>query len=314
MIAYYDLAYLLLQEDDDVLVDEIMDNLAQTPHFDFGKLQAAVSQQSDINVGVAQQRLEELERRLHYQPVAAQLSHWVRYRSDDLLEGLNIMATYQYPDLDKLAVRTNLLNLKYAATHNIVPTCTTTPAISKLSDNLYRLFEYRIASASDLDNDVRLFFLNDVLKRRYTSPTLMAALYYLCAADLRMPIWFIDTDDACTLAFGQRAGIYRPSRTNRRPAVPKDPKMEFFLNIDTGQIDGADTFWRKIARHHSPDKANGFRVPVFYPQVMGRLLHELGNVYQREAQQQYHSRGATAQTFAQRRYTELTNLARIVSK
>lgn len=285
---------LLIAENDIEIVSHISNELVKMGSGIVPDLQAIANTHNDV---IVIDTLEEIIHRIHCHGLRRELAHWAKYRDEDLLEGLLLVATFQYCDLAIREVTERLTELIRCATDDVSPTYATSRAISIISNNIYNLFEYRIASEADCSHDVRLYYINDMLARRKTCPTLMAAIYYLCTKQLNIPTWFIDTPNELTLGFGQRivrqkeGNSYKPKRNNAM-------RMDFFLNIHTGTIESFDNFQNKLYKSAIFDPL-GCLIPVDNKRVVQRLFEELAQVYK-------NSRNRS-------RYTELKKLAQILN-
>ncbi len=58
---------------------------------------------------LVQKRIEDLVHSLHYDILISRLTEWKRQGGEDLLEGLWLVATYQYPDLEFKKVKSESL-------------------------------------------------------------------------------------------------------------------------------------------------------------------------------------------------------------
>ena len=174
---------LLIIEDDPKIIEHVSNELVKKGHGIIDTLQTVADTHNQVAVSDI---IEDIIHRIHCRQLHTDLKHWATFRDDDLLEGLLLVASFQYPFLEVSIVKERLAELQRCATDDVLPTCATTKAISILSNNIYGRFEYKVAPEQDCSHDVRLYYINDMLTRRKTSPTLMAAIYYLCATQLNI--------------------------------------------------------------------------------------------------------------------------------
>ena len=285
---------LLIAEDDREIIAHISKELVKMGGSIVADLQKVADSHTDVMVI---DTIEEIIHKIHCQELSPELTHWAKYRDEDLLEGLLLVASFQYCDMAINEITEHLAELIRCATDDVSPTYATSRAVSIISHNIYHLFEYRVASEADCSHDIRLYYINDILARRKTCPTLMAAIYYLCTKQLNIPTWFIDTPNELTLGFGQR--IVRPKEGNSYKSKKNNAlKIDFFLNIHTGNIDSFDTFKAKLENSDISDPL-GCLIPVDNKRVVQRLFEELAQIYK-------NSRNRA-------RYTELKKLAQILN-
>lgn len=64
---------------------------------------------------LAQERIENLIHQMQYQNLFERLSYWKKHEQEDLLKGLWVVATYQYPDLDYAQLKAQFEQLYYEA-------------------------------------------------------------------------------------------------------------------------------------------------------------------------------------------------------
>lgn len=289
----HSLITLLLIEDDPEIIEHVSNELVKKGASIIANLQTVADTHNRVAVSDI---IEDIIHRIHCGELRTELAHWATFRDNDLLEGLLLVASFQYPFLEVASVKERLSELQRCATDDVLPTCATTKAISILSNNIYGRFEYRVAPEQDCSHDVRLFYINDMLTRRKTSPTLMAAIYYLCATQLNIPTWFIDTPDALTLGFGQRV-VKRKIEKTYQSKQNNGIKIDCYLNIDNGTIEAVKSFQNQLEESGIPNPLESL-IPVDNKRVIQRLLEELAQIYK-------NSRNRI-------RYRELRHLAKIL--
>ena len=285
---------LLIIEDDPKIIEHVSNELVKKGHSIIDTLQTVADTHNQVAVSDI---IEDIIHRIHCRQLHTDLKHWATFRDDDLLEGLLLVASFQYPFLEVSIVKERLAELQRCATDDVLPTCATTKAISILSNNIYGRFEYKVAPEQDCSHDVRLYYINDMLSRRKTSPTLMAAIYYLCSSQLNIPTLFIDTPDALTLGFGQRV-VKRKVEKTYQPKQNNGIKIDCYLNIDKGTIEAVKSFQNQLEESGIYDYLEAL-IPVDNKRVIQRLLEELAQIYK-------NSRNRV-------RYRELRHLATVLN-
>ena len=89
---------------------------------------------------ILQKKIEELIHDLQYQSVLERMREWRQGGSMDLLEGLWIIATYQYPDLSLSKLRQELEQLYYEVWLDLSPEMHPVDQIKTLNNHLRKIF------------------------------------------------------------------------------------------------------------------------------------------------------------------------------
>jgi flagellar biosynthesis component FlhA len=125
---------LLIIEDDPKIIEHVSNELVKKGHSIIDTLQTVADTHNQVAVSDI---IEDIIHRIHCRQLHTDLKHWATFRDDDLLEGLLLVASFQYPFLEVSIVKERLAELQRCATDDVLPTCATTKAISILSNNIY---------------------------------------------------------------------------------------------------------------------------------------------------------------------------------
>lgn len=158
----------------------------------------------------AQSRIENLIHKLQFKKVKTQLKEWEEEGAHDLMKGMYILATYQYPDLNYLSVKQQIDQLYYQAFPKIKPEMHPYDQIRALNQFFYS--ENKFQANKKNFHSPNNSFLNVVLETRKGIPLTMSVVYLLVAQRLGMPLHGVNLPNLFILTY-------------------KGPDKQFYINV-----------------------------------------------------------------------------------
>jgi len=177
----------LLEDDDkDVL------NHVESQIYSFGEqiipyLEDEWARQFNPNV---QKRIEDILQSLNYKLVRRRLLEWVKDDSTDLLKGMWIIATYQYPDLRLEDLRKKIEQFYFDAWVEFNTDLLPADQVKLLNSIFFHTFKFK-ANTSNI-KAVSNSMINTVLESKKSNPIGLCALYMLIAQKLKLPIYGVN--------------------------------------------------------------------------------------------------------------------------
>lgn len=147
----------------------------------------------------AQSRIENLIHHLQFIKVKNELLAWKEEGAEDLMKGMFILATYQYPELNFLSIKQQIDQLYYQVWPKIKPEMHPYDQIRTLnqfffSENKFQPNKKNFHSPSNS-------FLNIVLETRKGIPLSMSVVYLLVAQKLGLPIYGVNLPNLFILTY-----------------------------------------------------------------------------------------------------------------
>jgi regulator of sirC expression with transglutaminase-like and TPR domain len=148
---------------------------------------------------VVQRKIEELIHQLQLGGLTERLLQWKQLPQPDLLEGMWLIATYQYPDLSLEKLRKEVEQLFYEAWIEFKGGLHPLDQIKTLNSVLFSKLKFAAntknfhASANSM--------LNIVLETRRGNPISLCVVYMLIAQKLKMPIYGVNLPNLFILTY-----------------------------------------------------------------------------------------------------------------
>ena len=146
-----------------------------------------------------QDRILNLIHTLQFELLLGRLSNWALLGANDLLEGLWLVATYQYPDLDVQKLRSTLDNMYYKTWMDLRDGMNPYDQIRIMNQVL--LEDFKLAP------NVRNFqspgnsMINIVLENKKGNPISLCAIYLLVGQRLGLPLYGVNLPNMFILTY-----------------------------------------------------------------------------------------------------------------
>ncbi len=141
--------------------------------------------ESNLNPHV-QARIEELIHTLQYELLKERLKEWYRSSDQDLLMGMWILATYQYPDLELEKLKQDLEQIYYDTWLEFRPDLYPYDQVKVINSVLFGKLKFG-ANTKNFHSPGNSM-INIVLESRKGNPITLCVIYMLVAQKLKLPI------------------------------------------------------------------------------------------------------------------------------
>ncbi|AHM61904.1 hypothetical protein D770_18260 [Flammeovirgaceae bacterium 311] len=139
---------------------------------------------------VVQRRLEDMIHTLQYELLKKRLVAYKDNGAQDLLEGMWLVATYQYPEISLQKMRQDLEQIYYDAWLEMKPDLHPFDQIKLLNSVLFGKLRFS-ANTRNFHSPNNSFF-NCLLETKKGNPIGLCVLYMLVAQKLDMPVWGVN--------------------------------------------------------------------------------------------------------------------------
>lgn len=193
-----------------------------------------------------QKEIEELVHDLQFELLKNRLLEWKNTESRDLLSGLWILNTYQYPDLEFEKLNADIQQIYFevwtAFSHELQPA----DQIKTLNHVFFNSLRFS-ANTKNFHSPANSM-LSVVLDTKKGNPISLCAIYMLVATKLGLPIYGVNLPNLFVLtykshdanfyinAFNKGMIFHRKDVVNYLGQLKIDPKDEFFEPCDNFQI------------------------------------------------------------------------------
>lgn len=148
---------------------------------------------------VVQSRIEELIHTLQYDLLRERLASWSENESDDLLKGLWLVSTYQYPDLELEKLKQDLEQIYYEAWLEFSPDAHPYDQIKILNSVLFSKLKFG-ANSKNFHSPGNSM-INVVLGTKKGNPITLCAIYMLVANKLKLPVHGVNLPNLFILTY-----------------------------------------------------------------------------------------------------------------
>lgn len=186
-----------------------------------------------------QKRIEEIIHDLQYESVLERMAIWKNGGSMDLLEGLWIVATYQYPDLSLDKLRQEVEQLYYEVWLDFKADMHPDEQV-KLINNAF-FTKLKFAPNTKHFHSPANSMINQVLETRRGNPITLCVLYMLIAQRLNLPVYGVNLPNLFVLTYKTNGIQFYLNVFNRGLVFTKKDIDQY---IDQMNLKRLDTFYQ----------------------------------------------------------------------
>jgi regulator of sirC expression with transglutaminase-like and TPR domain len=147
----------------------------------------------------SQKRIEDIIHSLQFGRLREKLMEWKESGAEDLLEGLWLLATYQYPDLDFNKIKEQIQQIYYEAWLEFKPDIQPREQIKILNSVIFNKLKFGPDEKhlSSIGNCL----INTVLDSRKGNAFTLSCVYLLVAQKMRLPVYGVDLPQHFVLTY-----------------------------------------------------------------------------------------------------------------
>ncbi len=157
-----------------------------------------------------QKKIEDIIHDLHYQNFFEGLIEWKNERQDDLLEGMFLLARYQYPELEYEKLKLEINQIYFDAWLQLRDEIHPDDAVKILNQIFFD--KYKFSANTKNFHSPSNSFINKVLETKRGNPISLCVIYLLIAQRLGLPIYGVNLPSLFILTF-------------------KSYKIQFYINV-----------------------------------------------------------------------------------
>jgi regulator of sirC expression with transglutaminase-like and TPR domain len=148
---------------------------------------------------VVQKRIEELIHTLHFDLLKGRLKKWKEEGDQDLLEGMWLIATYQYPDLMFTKLKSDIEQIYYETWLELKNDLLPFDQVKTLNNVLFSNLKFS-ANTKNFHSPANSM-LNIVLETKKGNPISLCVIYMLVAQKLKMPVYGVNLPNLFILTY-----------------------------------------------------------------------------------------------------------------
>jgi regulator of sirC expression with transglutaminase-like and TPR domain len=209
--------------------------------------------ESNLNPSV-QSRIEELIHTLQYDLLKDRLKEWFQGPDHDLLTGMWILATYQYPDIELEKLKQELEQIYYEVWLEFRPDLFPIDQIKVINSVFFNKLKFG-ANTKNFHSPGNSM-INIVMETRKGNPITLCVIYLLVAQKLKLPVFGVNLPNLFILTY-------------------KDPNHQFYINaFNRGLIFSRQDIENYIQELHLMPQ-NSFYEPCTPVEIIRRALRNL---------------------------------------
>jgi regulator of sirC expression with transglutaminase-like and TPR domain len=176
-----------------------------------------------------QKRIEELVHTLQFQLLKEKLSVWKEGGGEDLLEGLWLINTYQYPDLEYADLKKELEQIYYEAWMEFRTDIHPVDQIKILNAVIFNKLKFG-ANTKNFHSPGNSM-MSVVLQTKKGNPIALCAVYFLVAQKLKLPVFGVNLPNLFVLTYKQGEDQFYINAFNRGLIFSRKEVDDYIANL-----------------------------------------------------------------------------------
>ena len=186
----------LLEDDDEEIVNHVESKLMEIGTSVIPMLE----QEWEINFNpLIQRRIEDLIHVLQFELLQERLEDWKANRQNDLLEGLWLVATYQYPDLDLEELRQEIHQLYVEVWREFRSDLMPYDQVRIMNSVIFNRLKFR-PNTKNFHSPANSM-INAVLESKKGNPISLCSVYLLIAQKMELPVFGVNLPNLFILTY-----------------------------------------------------------------------------------------------------------------
>ena len=182
-----------------------------------------------------QRRIEELIHTLQTDALKNRLRHWYQQEDPDLLEGMWLVATYQYPDISLETIREQVEQIYYEAWLEHKGDAHPLDQIKILNSVIFNKLKFS-ANTKNFHAPANSM-INRVLETHKGNPISLCVVYMLVAERLKMPVYGVNLPQLFILTYKTEAVQFYINAFNRGLIFSKQDIDNYLKQLKLSQDD-----------------------------------------------------------------------------
>ncbi len=184
---------------------------------------------------IVQKRIEELIHTVHYDLLKVRLAAWKESGGKDLLEGMWIIATYQYPDLEISKLKSELDQIYFEAWTNMKNEIHPFDQVKILNNVIFS--QYRFSANTKNFHSPSNSMINIVLESKKGNPITLCVIYLLIAQKLNMPVYGVNLPNLFILTYKSESVQFYINAFNKGLIFSKADIDNYLSHLNINPLD-----------------------------------------------------------------------------
>jgi regulator of sirC expression with transglutaminase-like and TPR domain len=184
---------------------------------------------------LVQKRIEELIHTLHFELLRSRLANWKDSGAVDLLEGMWLIATFQYPDLTFAKIKADIEQIYYETWLELKNDQLPFDQIKTLNNVLFGNLKFS-ANTKNFHSPANSM-INIVLETKKGNPITLCVIYMLVAQKLKMPVYGVNLPNLFILTYKGTDSQFYINAFNKGLIFSKADIDNYISHLNLSQMD-----------------------------------------------------------------------------
>jgi regulator of sirC expression with transglutaminase-like and TPR domain len=184
---------------------------------------------------VVQKRIEDLIHTVHFELLKGRLQKWKDDGGIDLLEGMWIMATLQYPDLEFKKLKSDIEQIYYETWLELKNDMQPFDQVKILNNVLFTKLKFS-ANTKNFHSPANSM-LNIVLETKKGNPISLCVIYLLVAQKLKIPIYGVNLPNLFILTYKEKDTQFYINAFNKGLIFSKADIDNYISHLNLAPLD-----------------------------------------------------------------------------
>jgi len=184
---------------------------------------------------VVQKRIEDLIHSLHFELLKSRLEKWKSEGGKDLLEGMWIVATYQYPDLLFSKLKNDIEQIYYETWLDLQNDLLPFDQVKVINNVLFNKLKFG-ANTKNFHSPANSM-LNIVLESKKGNPISLCVIYMLVAQKLKVPVYGVNLPNLFILTYKTEGAQFYINAFNKGLIFSKADIDNYISHLNLAPLD-----------------------------------------------------------------------------
>ncbi len=182
-----------------------------------------------------QKRIEDLIHQLQFENLKRRLRNWKEEGGEDLLEGMWLIATYQYPDLDFEKLKKEIEQIYYETWLELKNDIHPFDQVRIINDVLFNKLKFG-ANTKNFHAPANSM-INIVLESKKGNPITLCVIYMLVAQKLKLPVYGVNLPNLFVLTYKSDQAQFYINAFNKGLIFSKADIDNYIAHLNLSKLD-----------------------------------------------------------------------------
>ena len=184
---------------------------------------------------IVQKRIEDMIHQLHFENLKGALESWKEGGADDLMQGMWLIACYQYPDLEFNKIKESIEQLYYQVWPDMKEGLAPMEQVKLLNNAFFGKLKFG-ANTKNFHSPSNSM-INCVIESKKGNPISLCVLYYEIARRLNLPVYGVNLPNLFILTYKDENTQFYINAFNKGLVFTKDDIDNYISQLNLAKHD-----------------------------------------------------------------------------